>query len=227
MMKFYVPYCKAQSGALSSGTVVLCDSHAAKERERRMHHFFAYIARMKHIRRWSLMRNTQEENVAEHTAQVTMIAHALALLQNSRFGGQLDVRRVLELSLYHDAGEVITGDLPTPVKYFTKELRTAYQEMESEAGARLLAMLPSDLKAAYEPLLCAREGDEEEWKLVKAADRLCAYVKCVEEMRGGNAEFERAKESVLRSIEALDMPAVDAFMREFAPSFALTLDELN
>ncbi|MDR3052074.1 MAG: 5'-deoxynucleotidase [Oscillospiraceae bacterium] len=189
-------------------------------------HFFAYMARMKHIRRWGLMRNTQQENDAEHAAQVAMIAHALAVLRNTRFGGQVNAGWVTQLALYHDAAEVLTGDLATPVKYFNPEIKAAYRGIEAAAAQRLLAMLPGDMRAAYAPLL-QPDTAETAWRLVKAADRIAAYLKCVEELSAGNREFAQAAESTLASIRALGLSEVDAFMAQFAPSFALSLDQLN
>ena len=192
-----------------------------------MSNFFAYLSKMKHIKRWGLMRNTREENVQEHSLQVAMVAHALATVKNTLFGADVDVRRVLELALFHEAGEVITGDLVTPIKYFNQEIKTAYKQIEEIANHKLLDMLPEEVKPAYAPLLCEEGHAGEEWRIVKRADRICAYLKCVEELRTGNAEFERAKENILEDIQKMDAPEVDYFMREFAPAFELTLDELN
>jgi len=192
-----------------------------------MSNFLAYLSKMKHIKRWGLMRNTREENVQEHSLQVAMIAHALATVKNALFGGNVDVRRVLELALFHEAGEVITGDLVTPIKYFNHEIKTAYKHIEEVANHRLLDMLPGELQKDYAPLLSKEGRSGEEWRVVKRADRICAYLKCVEELRTGNAEFMRAKENILADIKAMDAPEVRYFMREFAPAFELTLDELN
>ena len=189
-------------------------------------HFFAYMARMKLIRRWGLMRNTRPENDAEHTAQVAMIAHALAALQNARYNGKLDTGFVASIALYHDANEVITGDLATPIKYFNPAIKEAYHRIEDVASRKLLDMLPIDLQPAYLPLLAPNMAAMP-WLLVKAADRIAAYAKCVEELRAGNNEFSLAAQSVLESISAIDIPAVRDFMTEFAPSYSLSLDELN
>lgn len=191
-----------------------------------MFHFFAYMSRMKQILRWGLMRNTRPENDAEHALQVAMIAHALATIRNARHGGALDADRIATLSLYHDAGEVITGDLATPIKHFNPEVRRAFGEMEAMARGRLVGMLPEDLRPAYRGLLEPDEASEA-WRVVKAADRICAYLKCVEELRAGNGEFERARDAIAADIARLDLPEVRDFMRDFAPSFALSLDELN
>lgn len=191
-----------------------------------MHHFFAYLSRLKLIRRWSLMRNTQPENDAEHSLQAAMIAHALALMARDRYGRAVNPEHVLALAVYHDATEVLTGDLPTPVKYHSEGLRTAYGQVEQLASERLLAMLPEPMRPAYAPYL-APEGDAEERALVKAADKLCAYVKCLEEQRAGNHEFDAACDNIRRSLEQNPLPEVRDFLREFVPSFTLTLDELN
>ena len=191
-----------------------------------MHHFFAYLSRLKLIRRWSLMRNTQPENDAEHSLQAAMIAHALALMARDRYGRAVNPEHVLALAVYHDATEVLTGDLPTPVKYHSEGLRAAYGQVERLASERLLGMLPEPMRPAYAPYL-APEGDAEARALVKAADKLCAYVKCLEEQRAGNHEFDAACDNIRRSLEQNPLPEVRDFLREFVPSFTLTLDELN
>ena len=190
-----------------------------------MHEFYAYAARLRLIRRWSLMRNTLPENDAEHSLQVAMIAHALALYARERYGRAVNPEHVVTLAVYHDAAEVLTGDLPTPVKYHSDHLRSAYRQVEEAAVDRLGAMLPEDLRGAVVPSL--REEGTPEAALVKAADRISAYVHCLEEQRAGNREFDAAAEKILRSIEALDLPEVRDFMRECVPAFSLTLDELN
>lgn len=190
-----------------------------------MHHFFAYVSRLKFIRRWGLMRSTQPENDAEHSLQVAMIAHGLAVIARDRYGKDVDPEHVLALAVYHDATEVITGDLPTPVKYHSPELRTSYKQLEALASQRLTAMLPQTMRSAFAPYLA--DGEDYAHQLVKAADRISAYTKCMEEQRAGNHEFDAAGENVLRAIEQIDLPEVRDFMVEFVPSFALTLDELN
>ncbi len=191
-----------------------------------MHHFFAYMARMRHITRWGLMRNTFPENDQEHALQAAMIAHALATLRNTRYGGQVDANAVAVLAMYHDAGEVITGDLATPIKHFNPGVREAFDELEKMASGKLLSMLPEDIRGAYGAWLKPDTAGEH-WRLVKAADRICAYLKCVEELKAGNEEFRKAKEAIERDIARIDLPEVCDFMREFAPSFELSLDELN
>lgn len=191
-----------------------------------MHHFFAYLSRMKHINRWGLMRNVDPENDAEHTTQVAFIAHALCTIAVVRYGAQIDSGYVSELALFHDVGEVLTGDLATPIKYSNPDIQRAYKEIERTAAMRLIRLLPDDLKGPYESLLKPDESSYE-WKLVKAADRISAYVKCLEELKMGNDEFSKASQSIASDIEKIDLPEVKDFMREFVPSFSLTLDELN
>ena len=194
---------------------------------RKSSHFFAYLSRMKFIHRWGLMRNTLVENIQEHSLQVAMIAHALALIRNRLFAGGLDPERVMVLAVYHDVSEVITGDLPTPLKYFNPEISRAYSEIEQVARRKLWDMIPAELKADYRTVLFQENADTEGWNVVKAADKISAYVKCLEELKAGNQEFAKAKESIEREIARLKLPEVAYFMREFVHSFALALDELN
>jgi 5'-deoxynucleotidase len=191
-----------------------------------MNPFFAYLNRLKLIRRWGLMRNTIPENDMEHSMQCALIAHGLAVLARQRHGKDVNPETVLAYALYHDVGEVITGDLPTPVKYKNPEIKGAYKRIEALASEQLLAMLPTDLLPAYRPYLLPDETAYE-WKLVKAADRICAYIKCIEEQNLGNREFEQAKQFVLDSIRQNPMPEVAEFMAEFLPSFELSLDQLS
>ena len=191
-----------------------------------MYHFFGYLARTKHIRRWGLMRNTRDENIQEHSLQAAMIAHALAVIKNKLFGGTVDAERVMALAVYHEVGEVITGDLATPIKYFNPEIKNAYKEIERVAEDKLLRMLPDELRGEFEPLVKQRE-DDEAYAIVKAADKICAYLKCVEEMSAGNSEFAKAKNTLKKTIDNMNRPEVDYFMKTFVPSFELTLDELN
>ena len=187
--------------------------------------FFAYLSRLKLIRRWSLMRNTVPENDAEHSLQVAMIAHAIAVIARDRYGKQVNPEHVLSLAVYHDATEVMTGDLPTPVKYHNDELRGAYHRLESLSADRLLALLPEDLQPAFTPYMKQESGYEH--TLVKAADRISAYIKCMEEQRAGNREFDYAAENVRKSIASIDLPEVRDFLSDFLPAFDMTLDELN
>lgn len=191
------------------------------------HHFFAYLSRMKYICRWGLMRNTQPENIQEHSLQVAVIAHALAMIRNRFYGGNVNPERVAVLGMYHDCNEIITGDMPTPIKYFNPEISQAYRNVEELAKRKLLSMLPEELADGYAPILFHEEGEPETWQLVKAADRISAYIKCLEEVKAGNREFKKASESILRSIQEIRLPEVDYFLEHFLPSFSLTLDELE
>lgn len=187
--------------------------------------FFAVISRMKYIDRWALMRNTISENISEHSLETAFIAHALALLRNRRFGGNVNTERCALLAMYHDTTEIITGDLPTPVKYYNPEIRSVYAEIENVAAERLLSYLPDDLRADYEPLFVPDEQDKEIWKLVKAADKISALIKCIEERKMGNDDFSSAEKSTLESIHALEIPEAEMFIDEFLPAFGLTLDD--
>jgi len=192
-----------------------------------MSHFFAYLSRMKFIRRWGLMRNTQPENIQEHTARVAMIAHALAVIRNRLYNGQVDPARTAVLALYHDASEVLTGDLPTPVKYFNPEIKKTYQQIETQAVKKLFDMLPEKLHGDYRSILIGDESEQDLRALVKAADKLCAYLKCLEEISAGNSEFSKAEETLRKTVAEIDMPEVKYFLDTFVPSFRLTLDELE
>lgn len=189
------------------------------------HHFFAYVSRLRYIRRWGLMRSVMPENDAEHSLQVAMIAHAIAIMGRDRYGRQVDPEHVLALGVYHDVSEVITGDMPTPVKYQTDELRRSYKDVERMANERLLSMLPEGLRPAYAPYLSVPA--DEERQILKAADSISAYLKCLEEKRAGNREFDAAGESIKAALKQIELPEVQDFIREFVPSFELSLDELN
>ena len=189
------------------------------------HHFFAYVSRLRYIRRWGLMRSVMPENDAEHSLQVAMIAHAIAIMARDRYGRQVDPEHVLALGVYHDVSEVITGDMPTPVKYQTDELRRSYKDVERMANERLLSMLPEGLRPAYAPYLSVPA--DEERQILKAADSISAYLKCLEEKRAGNREFDAAGESIKAALDQIELPEVQDFIREFVPSFELSLDELN
>lgn len=191
----------------------------------KLYHFFAYLSRMKHIKRWGLMRNTETENIKEHSLDVAILAHALAVIHNTYFGGNLDEKKIMAMGVFHEAGEVMTGDLPTPVKYYNERIQQAYREIEGIALERTLSMLPEELDAAYRPLL-AHEGDED-YRFVKYADKLCAYIKCIEESKSGNAEFEQARRKLAEQVAQIDDPAVLYFIEHFLPSYGLTIDELN
>ena len=201
------------------------------------YNFYAAISRMKYIERWALMRNSREENLCEHAMEVAMIAHALCTIGNVRFAKNLNADRASVIGLYHDASEIITGDMPTPVKYYSDDIRTAYKKVEAIAEYRLLEKLPSDLQPVYEDIfrgmdLEDKSADENEQymrHLVKAADKISALIKCIEEEKSGNTEFKTAKESTLKSIERMseDYPEVRVFTEEFLPAYGRTLDELS
>jgi len=190
-----------------------------------MNHFFAYMARMKYIKRWSLMKNTGEENIQEHSLQTAMIAHCLAVIKNKLYNGNVDEGMVALLAIYHEAGEVITGDLPTPIKYYDPDIKKAYKNIEAEAERRLVSTLPMELRDIYCPLVSQQDCPER--IIVKQADKICAYLKCLEELRGGNAEFAKAANTIRSDIDKMKAPEVVYFMEKFVPSFELTLDEME
>ena len=189
------------------------------------HHFFPMISRMRYINRWGLMRNTRLENIQEHSHQVAVLAHALAVIQNRYFGGQIDPGQVAVAALYHDASEILTGDMPTPIKYDNPDIQTAYKAVEAVAEQKLLSMLPPDLRPAYDEALTS--PDPQVRALVKAADKLSAYLKCVEEVKAGNNEFKKAKEQTYAALCQNQIPALRYFMDRFLDGFELTLDELS
>ncbi|MBY0276305.1 5'-deoxynucleotidase [Candidatus Binatia bacterium] len=192
-----------------------------------MSHFFAYLSKMRFVTRWGLMRNTYVENLLEHSLQVALVAHALGVIRNTQFGGSADPERAAVLALFHDAGEVITGDIVSPIKHFNPKVRQAHAEIEEIARQRLHGMLPDALRDAYEPLLFPKDDEAEAWDLVHAADKLCAYLKCLEELRAGNEDFAKAAQALEKSVRALPQPEVAYFLEHFADSFSKTLDELN
>lgn len=196
--------------------------------QRKSHNgFFAMMARMKYIERWALMRNSASENISEHSMEVAMLAHALALLGNKRLGKQYLPERIALLGLYHDCTEIITGDMPTPVKYHDQEIREAYKRIEAGAARRMLNMLPEDLRDEYAVYLLPEAESEEEKILVKAADKLSALIKCIEEEKAGNQEFHSAKESTWQSLQDLQCPEAGIFCEEFLPEYYKTIDELS
>ncbi len=191
-------------------------------------HFFAMLSRMKYINRWGLMNNTRYENISEHSQQVAVLAHCLVLIHNKRFGGSLDPERAALLAVFHDATEIITGDMPTPVKYANRDIRDIYREIEDKAADRLISMLPEDFQEEYSHALKQNaSGDDALRPFVKAADRFSALIKCIEEMRMGNDEFRSARDTIARSIREMHLPEAEVFEAEFLPAFSLPLDELH
>ena len=191
-----------------------------------MSSFFAFLKRMRFINRWSLMRNTETENIQEHSLEVAMVAHNLAALKNEYFGGNLDINMVAVIAMYHEVSEIFTGDMPTPIKYFDPKLRSLYGEVETLAQEKMLSTLPERLQAVYKPYTVDAETLPE-WPIVKAADTLSAYMKCVNELHAGNDEFKEAHDTILAKLKALNMPEVDMFIEEYVPALSESLDKLN
>ncbi len=187
--------------------------------------FYAMISRMKYINRWGLMNNTKSENISEHSLEVAILSHALVSIANARCGCDLNADRAAVIGMFHDASEIITGDMPTPVKYYNPEINNAYKAVEKVAEDKLVGMLPEEMRGLYRPLIS--DGDSELHPYVKAADKLSALIKCIEEERMGNNEFLKAKASIEEAIDRMELPALDIFMREFLPAYYLTLDELG
>ena len=192
-----------------------------------MPHFFAYIDRMKYIQRWNTMRNSRSENIQEHSLQVAILAHALAIIKNHYYEGHVNAEYTALLAIYHEASEVITGDLATPIKYYSPEFRKAYRELEVMASSRLSDLLPPELQPYYADLLSAEPTQSIESMLVKAADKLAAYLKCLDEVKSGNREFQSAHDAILIELRQYPEPAVQHFLDHFADSYSLNLDELN
>ena len=190
------------------------------------HDFYAYMDRMKYIKRWQLMRSTHEENIMEHSQEVALIAHALVTIHNDIYGGNADVLKTVLYAIYHETAEVMTGDLPTPIKYYNKSIHGAYKELEKSACEKMSQMLPEEMQASLSPYLLADE-ESVEYSLVKAADKFSAYIKCLEELRSGNNEFAKAKKTIEEDLHARNMPEIEYFFKHFIKSFSLTLDELE
>ena len=188
--------------------------------------FYAYMDRMKFIKRWQLMRSVREENIMEHSQAVTLLSHALAVIRNEVFQGKVDIAKTVLYATYHETSEVMTGDLPTPIKYYNKGLHGAYKELEKSACEKIVKTLPEVMQKAISPFVLADE-ESEEYQIVKAADRLAAYIKCLEELRAGNSEFVKAKKSIEEDLRARKMPEIEYFFEYFISSFSLTLDELE
>jgi len=184
--------------------------------------FYAVMSRMKNIYRWGLMRNTKTENLSEHSFEVAQIAHALAIINNKRFGGNVDPNFTAVVAMYHDSSEIITGDMPTPIKYYNEEIKGAYKQIEAAAEKQLREMLPDDFK---EDFLKIYSPDQETQRIVKAADKISALIKCTEELNMGNREFLQAEKSTLKAIKKMNLPEANVFMEEFMPGFSLSLDE--
>ena len=191
-----------------------------------MFNFYAFLDRMKYIKRWSLMRSSREENIMEHSWQVALFAHALAVIDSEIYNNTPDTSKTVLYALYHESSEVMTGDLPTPIKYFNSEIHGAYKQLEDRASEKLLHMLPPEMQAAISPFV-KPDVSSREYVLVKAADKLSAYVKCLEELKSGNLEFKKAKESIEAELKSRDLPCLHYFMENFIPAFLLTLDEME
>lgn len=185
------------------------------------------LSRMKYINRWGLMNNTRQENIAEHSLEVALLAHALVTISNTRFGTNLNADRVAVMAIFHDASEIITGDLPTPVKYYNEEIRKSYKQIENISERKILSMLPDDLKPSYEPLIDATKADSQLEIYVKAADKLSALIKCLSELSMGNKEFSKAERTIREALDEMTLPALNVFMEEFLPAYTLTLDEMS
>lgn len=190
-------------------------------------HFYAMLSRMKYINRWGLMRNTIKENISEHSLDVAFIAHALGIIHNTYFDGDINVERLAVMGMFHDTTEIITGDMPTPVKYYSSVIRNAYKEVEQVAMDELLLGLPEDMRASYQPYLLETQEEMNLWKFVKAADKLSAFVKCIEEKKMGNADFDNAYTTIEKSIQSMaeEMPEVAYFVKYFLPAYNQTIDE--
>ena len=195
-----------------------------------MNNFYAMLSRMKYINRWALMRNSYTENISEHSLEVSILAHALAIIGNKRLGKNLNADRAAVIAMFHDATEIITGDMPTPIKYFNSDIRSAFKDIEAGAAERLLSLLPEDLREDYVPTFFPNKDDPDEaylLKLIKAADKLSALIKCREEEKMGNHEFSSAGKTLYTSLIKMELPEADIFIKEFLPAYSLTLDELQ
>lgn len=191
-----------------------------------MEKFYAYLDRMKFIKRWQLMRSTRDENIMEHSHSVAVLTHALCVIENEIYGGHVDAGKAVLYALYHEVSEVMTGDMPTPVKYFNNAIHGEYEKLETLAVEKIAATLPTEMQAPMSEVLMPDKASEE-WRFVKAADRLSAYIKCLEELRSDNREFSRAERSIRESLEERGMRSVTYFFKHFIPAFSLTLDELE
>ncbi len=190
-------------------------------------HFYAMMSRMKYIERWALMRNSYPENISEHSLEVSMLAHALAIIGNKRLEKSMNAERAALFGLYHDSTEIITGDMPTPIKYYSPQMREVFKDIEHTAASKLLDLLPDDLKDEYTSIFFPKEDENYLWKLVKAADKISALIKCIEEEKAGNKEFASALLSTKNSLDDMNLEEVTIFIKDFLPSYYLTLDELK
>ena len=190
-----------------------------------MNNFFGMLSRMKFIKRWGLMKNTISENIAEHSLEVTVIAHALAVIGNVRCGKKLDAEHIAMMGVMHDTTEIITGDMPTPIKYYAPEIRDAYKKVENVAANQLLSEIPEDMQSAYKDILF--EDESEEWRYVKAADKLSAYIKCVQERNTGNTDFIQAEITIKKALDEMNMEEIDIFIKNFLPAYTMTIDDIN
>lgn len=192
-----------------------------------MSHFYAMMSRMKYIERWALMRNSERENICEHSLEVAMLSHALAVIGNRRLGKRYNPERAAVIGIFHDSNEIITGDMPTPVKYYNQEMQELFHSIEDRATRSLINLLPKDLQPDYESVFFPQPGEEELWRLVKAADKISALIKCVEEEKAGNREFASAEKTVEAAIHKLNVPEAEIFLDEFLESYKKTLDDLS
>ena len=207
--------------------MLVCGCGERRYEVRKMsYNFYAFMDRMKYIKRWQLMRSTRDENIMEHSQQVAMLTHALAVINNKVFGGTADAEKAVLYAVYHECSEVMTGDMPTPIKYFNHSIQGAYKSLENRACDKLIATLPEELREGIGEFM-KPDASSYEYLLMKAGDRLAAYVKCLEELRCGNDEFGKAKKSIEDDLHSRNIPEVEYFFENFVASFSLTLDELD
>lgn len=199
--------------------------HRGAKESMKKNHFYAMLSRMKYINRWGLMRNTRNENLCEHSLEVAYVAHALGIINNEIFGGDINAERLAVLGMYHDVTEIITGDMPTPIKYYNPLIRDAYKEVEQVAEEQMLSGISPDIRERYRGVLLETEEEAELWKYVKAADKISAYIKCIEEKKTGNRDFEDAEVTIYNAINDMGLPEADYFMKEYIPAYMLTIDK--
>lgn len=195
--------------------------------EKKVSSFCAMMSRMKYIDRWALMRNSSTENISEHSLEVAMLSHLLCVIGNKRFDKCLDANKAAMIGIYHDTTEIITGDMPTPIKYYNADIQKVFHQIEDTAAEKLLSLLPEDLRGEFYPLYFKSEGEEYLWRLVKAADKLSALIKCIEEQKAGNREFDSAIGSIKEAVASMDLPEVQCFVEEFLPAYEKNLDDLQ